>query len=230
MGTTRRRSTGTRRRWRAAERYRAGPSLHSAHRRPLCLHRQHVPLAHARGHARLGPARPGASTPTCTRPARWATAARRRPRSASEAADRGLDLSGAPSQPTVDPDARRRRRPGAGRWPASTCARSSVLVPERLPAHLHAEGAGPARPSVGPRSPDETLDEWLARVGTGPHRRHLPAAPTPTTTSPTPSAGPARGYERTAVELEQLAVALAALLDPPPLESSSLDFGSARPS
>jgi protein-tyrosine phosphatase len=147
--------------------------------------------------------------------------------SESEAADRGLDLSGHRSR-VIDPGlvegadlilalAREHVREVAG------------LVPAAFPRTFTVKELVRRGRSVGPRSTDQSLDEWLADVG-----RDRSAAtylrPDPDDDVADPIGGPRSQYARTALELESLAVALAGLLDPPPLESLSLDFGSAHPS
>jgi protein-tyrosine phosphatase len=66
---------------------------------------------------------------------------------------------------------------------------------------------------AGRRQPGEALEEWLRRAGTGRHRRDLLGASTADDV-PDPAGGPARGYRRTAGELDELVGQLAGLAWP----------------
>ncbi|MCD9625057.1 hypothetical protein LUW87_14465 [Rhabdothermincola sp. EGI L10124] len=147
--------------------------------------------------------------------------------SASEVADRGLDLSGHRSR-VIDTDlveradlvlalAREHVREVAGLVPAAFGRTFTIK-------ELVRRGR-----EVGPRAEGESLADWLAAVGRGrTAATYLRADPDDDVADPI--GGPRSQYARTAVELESLALALASLLDPPALESLSLDFGSAHPS
>lgn len=146
--------------------------------------------------------------------------------SATEAVERGLDLSAHRSR-VIDTTlveradlvlalAREHVREVAG------------LVPGAFPYTFTIKELVRRGREVGPRSPGESLDDWLATVGQGRvAATYLRADPDDDVADPI--GGPRSRYARTALELESLAVGLAALLDPSPLAPVSLDAGSVHP-
>ena len=145
------------------------------------------------------------------------------PHSVSEAGDRGLDLAGHRSR-VIDPDlveaadlvlglAREHVREVAG------------LVPAAFPRTFTIKELVRRGRALGPRRPEQPLDQWLATVGDG-RQAATYLRPDPDDDVADPIGGTRGQYARTAVELEELSAALAGLLAAPSITPLSLDFGA----
>jgi protein-tyrosine-phosphatase len=88
-----------------------------------------------------------------------------------------------------------------------------VMAPEAFPRTFTPKELVRRAAAVGGRRPDEPLTAFLDRAHEGRTPQQL-MGNDPADDVADPIGGPRAGYERTAVELEQLAVALAALLAP----------------
>jgi protein-tyrosine-phosphatase len=143
--------------------------------------------------------------------------------SVSECADRGLDLGSHRSRVideamVSDADlvlalARDHVRAVAG------------LVPEAFASTFTIKELVRRGREIGPRRPDQPLDDWLALAGQGRVAvTYLRADPDDDVADPI--GGPRPQYARTATELEELSTALAGLLAAPAIAPLALDFGA----
>ncbi|HEY6532150.1 MAG TPA: hypothetical protein VIY72_07590 [Acidimicrobiales bacterium] len=142
------------------------------------------------------------------------------------AADRGLDLRshvGRRLDPTlvagadlVLPLAREHLREVVVTSPA---AFGRTFTPKELVRRAEA---------VGGRRPDESLDEFLARVHDGRNAQQLLRAD-PADDVADPIGGPRSGYVRTAADLDGLAAAIAVLLAPVPAPTGARPIPSLSP-
>jgi protein-tyrosine phosphatase len=99
------------------------------------------------------------------------------------------------------------------------------LVPEAFPRTFTIKELVRRGRAIGPRRPDEPLDEWLASAGAGrAASTYLRADPDDDVADPI--GGSRAQYARTASELEELSGALAGLLAAPAIAPLALDFGA----